>query len=162
MPRDKRRHKGNRYALLGIVPILLVVIAAGAYALWSNRDSVPTARSVRPVGRLVVVASGTVPSTPKLAERNCLRSPDCRNGAGGTELVQFVKGTVPLSVQSGRVLTDESCSPDQYGISHCLNEVELANGTTLVVRHNHNMMNDPCLSPGEQIRVEPLKLFLQS
>lgn len=161
MPRDKKRRKGNRYWLLGITFILLVVIA-GAYALWTSRNSVPAAKAVRPVGRLIVVASRTVPSTPKVAELNCLRSPDCRNGAGGTELVQLVEGTVPLSVQSGRVLTDESCSPDQYGISHCLNEVELANGTTLVVRHNHNMMNDPCLSPGEQIRVEPLKLFLQS
>ena len=160
MPSDKRNRKGNRLPL-GIALILLVVIA-GAYALGIGRNSVPTAKTVRPVGRLVVVASGTLPSDPKVAERNCLRSPDCRNGAGGTVLVQLVKGKVPLSVQSGRVLTDESCTPDKYGISHCLNKVEFANGETLVVRHNHNMMNDPCLSPGERIRVEPLMLFLQS
>lgn len=161
MPRDKKRRKGNRYPLLGIALILLVVVA-GVYALVLDRNSGSALKTVSPAGRLVVVANGTVPLAPKVADLNCLRFPDCRNGAGGTELVQLVKGTVALEVQSGRVLTDESCTPDKYGISHCLNKIELANGMTLVVRHNHNMMNDPCLSPGERIRVEPLKMFLQS
>lgn len=161
MLRDKRRKAGNRHPPFGIALAVLVVIA-GSYALEIGRKSASTAETVRTVGRLVVVVGSTLPSVPKVAERNCLRSPDCHNGTGGTVLVQLVQGAVPASVQPGRVLTDQSCTPDKYGISHCLNQVELADGKMLVVRHNHSMMTDPCLRPGEQVRVEPLKLFVQT
>ena len=54
-----------------------------------------------------------------------------------------------------RVLTDTNCQADAQGISHCLNELGLAGGRTVLVRHDHNMSVVPCLTPGTFIRIVP-------
>lgn len=64
-----------------------------------------------------------------------------------------LKGSVPKGTVAATVMTDEECAPDAEGVSHCINRLRLAGGRVLVVRHPHRMMDVPCLSPGEHIRV---------
>ncbi len=47
------------------------------------------------------------------------------------------------------------CTPDRYGISHCHNEIRLADGTVILVQEDHNMQYSPCLAPSEPLLVEP-------
>jgi hypothetical protein len=51
------------------------------------------------------------------------------------------------------VVSDINCAPDAQGVSHCENQLRMTDGTMLTVRHNHRMMDTPCLSPGEHILV---------
>lgn len=64
-------------------------------------------------------------------------------------------GPVPSRPSAATVVTDEDCSPDGEGVSHCLNQIRLVGGQTLTVRHPHRMMEVPCLSPGERVIVRP-------
>ncbi len=66
-----------------------------------------------------------------------------------------VEGVPPSAVTVATVLTDEDCAPDAQGISHCLNELRLPDGTVLTVRHPHDMSKVPCLTPGEQVELRP-------
>jgi hypothetical protein len=66
-----------------------------------------------------------------------------------------VGGSIPASPTMAMVRTDEDCAPDEQGISRCLNELRLADGRRLVLRHAHSMARVPCMSPGERIRVIP-------
>jgi hypothetical protein len=61
------------------------------------------------------------------------------------------EGQLPNGPVMATVLTDEDCAPDSQGISHCRNEVQLASGQIVVLRHPHNMQVVPCLAPGEEI-----------
>ena len=109
--------------------------------------------------RTVYVARSTraLPSTSFVSTRDCLRRPQtCVNGVGGLELVYLVKGTLPSKTTTATVLTDTNCAPDGNGISHCLNVLQLATGPRVTVRHDHSMMNDPCLSPRERVHVRVL------
>lgn len=72
----------------------------------------------------------------------------------GTVLnAELLDGRVPARTEVATVLTDEDCNPDAEGISHCLNKLRLPDGSVLSVRHPHDMMLVPCLSPGEQVEV---------
>ncbi len=54
--------------------------------------------------------------------------------------------------------TFENCTPDQNGVSHCLNELDF--GTTkVVVQHHHTMARTSCLTPGEVVYVETLAQY---
>jgi hypothetical protein len=64
-----------------------------------------------------------------------------------------LKGAIPKGAVAATVVSDEECAPDAEGVSHCINRLRLAGGRVLVVRHPHRMMEVPCLSPGEHIRV---------
>ena len=68
--------------------------------------------------------------------------------------VRLIRGTVSHRMRA-TVLTDTRCQPDSMGISHCLNKMRLANGSTVTVVHNHRMMNMPCLDPGEHVILTP-------
>ena len=96
---------------------------------------VPGLEDVRTL--LVSASGGEVVSTP-----------------GGPVRASLEKGDMGTGPTMGTVLTDEDCAPDAQGISHCLNELELADGTSLTVRHNHRMSEVPCLTPGEQVMVK--------
>jgi hypothetical protein len=61
------------------------------------------------------------------------------------------EGQLPAGTVEAMVLTDENCAPDPQGISHCRNEVQLASGQTVVLRHSHDMQLVPCLAPGEEV-----------
>lgn len=65
-----------------------------------------------------------------------------------------VEGAMPSRTSLATVLTDEDCSPDAAGVSHCRNKIRLSTGRTLTVRHPHRMAEVPCMVPGERIRVE--------
>jgi hypothetical protein len=110
--------------------------------------------------RTVYVARSVraLPDTQFVRARDCIGRPrTCVNGVRGLELVFLVRGKMPGHSTTATVLTDRNCAPDAYGISHCLNALRLAGGRRIVVRHDHSMMNDPCLAPGEQVRVRRLR-----
>ena len=133
---------------------IAVLALAAALALTLLR---PGGHGAAPAeGRTVLVAAGgaTLPTTSFYALRDCLGNPTtCVNGAEGLVLTYAVAGSPPVGRQPATVLTDSNCEPDRYGVSHCLNRLRLASGRELTVRHDHNMGNDPCVSPGEKVVV---------
>jgi hypothetical protein len=118
-----------------------------------------TLQATSPLRTVYVATSArSLPNTQFVSTRDCLRRPRaCVNGVGGLELVYLVKGTLPSKVTTATVLTDTDCSPDGNGISHCLNVLRLGSGRHITIRHDHSMMNDPCLTPGEHVRVRVLR-----
>jgi len=50
--------------------------------------------------------------------------------------------------------------PDQEGVSHCLNQLEIGS-TTVMVRHHHKMSQVPCLTPGETVNILSLAQYKQ-
>ena len=111
-----------------------------------------------PLRTLYVAGSArSVPQSPFVRARDCVRRPrSCVNGMRGLELVYLIKGGMPARATTGTVLTDTDCAADRNGISHCSNIVRLASGRRITVRHDHSMMNDPCLRPGERVQVKRL------
>jgi hypothetical protein len=79
------------------------------------------------------------------------------NGIGGLELVYLTKGRMPARATTATVVTDTNCAADRNGISHCTNILRLASRRPITVRHDHSMMNDPCLTPGERVRIKFLR-----
>lgn len=65
------------------------------------------------------------------------------------------EGTMPPEATMAEVLTDTDCAPDQQMVSRCRNELRLADGRTVVLRHPHVMSSVPCLAPGEQVLLVP-------
>jgi hypothetical protein len=53
------------------------------------------------------------------------------------------------------VLTDTECAPDAQMVSRCRNEMRLADGRRIVVRHPHDMGRVPCLAPRERVLLVP-------
>ena len=105
----------------------------------------------------VVKPSQALPQTTFVRARDCLARPrSCVNGIGGRELVYLIRGYIPAHTTTGSVVTDTDCASDRNGISHCKNIVALASGRRITVRHDHSMMNDPCLTPGEHVLIRPL------
>src|SRR6266545_4578857 len=133
------------FAVVIVVPVLGFAVA-NAYAAGSAMRTV------------LVVPHGAKHAPRSVGTRDCLAYPrTCVNGAGGVELAYAVTGTAPARTQVARVLTDTNCQADGNGISHCLNKLRLASGRTITVRHDHLMMNDPCLAPGERVLVRALR-----
>ena len=62
-------------------------------------------------------------------------------------------GTPPAVATTGPLLTDTNCMPDQPDISHCHNALWLTDGSTITVRHDHDIRRHPCFTPGETVRV---------
>lgn len=100
----------------------------------------------------------TLPQTPFVRARDCLRRPrSCVNGIGGRELVYLTRGRAPANATTATVITDTNCAADRNGISHCTNILRLASARRITVRHDHSMMNDACLNPGERVRIKLLR-----
>ena len=66
--------------------------------------------------------------------------------------VKLVAGELPTSASKAIVRSDSNCQPDEQGVSHCLNELEIG-AAKVVVRHHHKMSEVPCLTPGETVFV---------
>lgn len=64
---------------------------------------------------------------------------------------------MPARATTAAVLSDTNCAADRNGISHCSNILRLGSGRRITVRHDHSMMNDTCLTPGEHVRVRSLR-----
>ena len=77
------------------------------------------------------------------------------NGAGGRYIVRVTEGSVSGS-HVATVLTDENCTPDRMGLSHCRNAVRLDDGSQLTIQNNHQMSRHRCLESGEKVRVTEL------
>ena len=67
------------------------------------------------------------------------------------------RGVMPAAPTTAEVLSDTDCAPDSAMISRCRNEVRLPDGSTMVLRHPHDMRHIPCLAPGEQVLLVPTK-----
>lgn len=128
---------------------LSAVVALASLLVIGSATAAP-----RPMKTVLVVPQGKRYAPRHVGTRDCLAYPrSCVNGVGGIEVAYAVTGKVPRRAQLGLVITDANCQPDAYGVSHCLNKIRLAHGRVLTVRHDHSMMNDPCLTPGERVVV---------
>ena len=70
--------------------------------------------------------------------------------------VQLETGVIPPDVSLLTVLTDEDCTPDEQGVSHCLNRVEYPTASGVeyaALRHHHKMAEEPCLTPGQTLEI---------
>ena len=93
--------------------------------------------------------------TSAVAAGGTLRVDRPAKGAGAkVTTIVLLRGTVTHRMRAV-VLTDTRCTPDAHGVSHCLNRMRLADGTVVTARHDHMMMNMPCLSPGEHVVLTP-------
>ncbi len=80
------------------------------------------------------------------------------NGKGGEHVLQIANGTAPLPGVRliGTVTTDTDCDPDAQGLNHCRNNIDLGNGRSIEVIHNHAMHRFPCLEPGQRLSITRL------
>ncbi len=80
------------------------------------------------------------------------------NGKGGQHVLQVANGAAPLpGVRlTGIVTTDTDCDPDAQGLNHCHNNIDLGNGRSIEVIHNHAMHRFPCLEPGQKLSITRL------
>lgn len=74
------------------------------------------------------------------------------NGKNGVMYSKLLNGSLEES-QQATVLTDESCQMDNNGITHCFNNIRLANGEEIRVNTLHVMNEVPCLKPEEKVNV---------
>lgn len=70
----------------------------------------------------------------------------------GPLMTTLVRGQIPAGARQALVRTDENCAPDEQGVSHCLNELEIG-AVRVVVQHHHKMSTTPCLTPGETVNL---------
>lgn len=131
-----------------MIGILGVVLVAGSVTLPS--EAVAT---ITPLRTVMVVDPQHVPALPIVQSRLCGTTARCDNGRDGIAVVMLLSGKPPPTPTVAKVLTDTSCDPDRRGISHCLNILQLRGGGVLTVRHDHDMMAYPCLTPGEFVQV---------
>ena len=77
------------------------------------------------------------------------------NGKGGQYVLQIAEGNAPpAGVRvTGTVTTDTDCDPDAQGLNHCHDDIDLGNGRSIAVIHNHAMHRYPCLAPGQQLSI---------
>ncbi len=80
------------------------------------------------------------------------------NGKGGQHVLQIAEGNAPpINVRvAGTVTSDTDCDPDAQGLSHCHNNIDLGNGRSITVIHNHAMQRHPCLAPGQRLSIAGL------
>jgi hypothetical protein len=138
---------------------LFAGLAATVLSLAASASAPALTQAAAPP-RTVYIAKDvrSLPQTPFVRSRDCVRHPrSCVNGSRGLELVYLLRGRMPSDRTTATVRTDTDCAADRYGISHCRNILRLASGRTITVRHDHSMMNDPCLSPGERVRIRLLR-----
>lgn len=138
----------SRRAATGLIATLILVLAALAAGVFVlGRGGSPTAKryvaehpvSVPESARTVLVTR-TMPSPSAHARRLS---------------AVLEAGTMPAAPVRGEVLTDTDCTPDAEMVSRCRNEVRLGDGSTVVLRHPHDMRTIPCLAPGEPVSLVP-------
>jgi hypothetical protein len=136
---------------LAVVSLASLLGIGAATTARSTNAAMTRASAIRTV---LVVPLGAKHAPRAVGRRDCVAYPSgCVNGIAGLEVAYAVSGKPPTGIETGKVLTDTNCQADSYGISHCLNRIRLASGRVITVRHDHSMMNDPCLTPGELVRV---------
>ena len=133
--KSQRRHIG--WLLLG------ALVAAGLGSLVTAL--------VLPSGQQTASAQPAIPPGVSLASW-------FDNGKGGQHVLQIAQGAAPLPGVRliGTVTTDTDCDPDAQGLNHCHNNIDLGNGRSIEVIHNHAMHNYPCLEPGQKLSITRL------
>lgn len=133
---------GGILATVGVVLVVFVVSSGGPRAVSPVQESPPVSAHPQPSGadgmRTLSVSSDQMPTPSQPGEALHARR---------------ISGEIPTSEIVGTVVSDENCEPDENGVSHCLNRIELPGKRMLVVRHPHDMTVVPCLYPGERIIV---------
>lgn len=132
---------------------IAVAIVLAALVFGGGSETTGHPQALAPPTRTVVVSFGKETFSRALVARDCGPRPGCANGQARLSLVRFVGGDRPPARGLAKVLTDTSCDPDAYGVSHCLNTLQLPDGRSLVVRHSHDMHMFPCLAPGDTVRL---------
>jgi hypothetical protein len=134
---------------LAALAVALVAAAAALTLLDRNPAAAPPAApafvSEHPVAvpeELRTVAVSTAMPMPSAAQRRLS--------------AMLEEGAMPARPMMATVVTDTDCVPDEEMISRCRNEMLLEDGSTIVLRHPHDMTDVPCLAPGEQVRLLPL------
>jgi hypothetical protein len=150
--RPKRRSRG---LLIGAVGATLVALVAAALFAGST--------ATRPDPVIPAVAEHFVSPGSNVALRTVvIAGPDERlpfmSETGGLLMANLERGQIPAEAAQATVLTDANCQPDQEGVSHCLNELDLGTAR-VVVRHHHKMSEVPCLTPGEEVNLLPLTQY---
>jgi hypothetical protein len=133
--------------------LLLFAAALAAIASLTAFAAAP-ARGTAKLRTVLVVPQGNRTAPARVGIRDCIAFPrTCVNGIGRLEVAYAVKGVAPRRLTTGTILTDRWCQADRYGVSHCSNDIRLASGRVISVRHDHAMANDPCLVRGERVLV---------
>ncbi len=101
----------------------------------------------------VAAVALAVPATAATGKTLRVDRPEKGQGARVTH-VHLISGVVMHRMRA-LVLTDSRCAADARGVSHCLNRLKLADGSRVLVQHDHRMMDMPCLSPGEHVTLTP-------
>lgn len=127
-----------------LIAVLLVLLVLTGSALVLERASRSDGVAVDPHG----VA---LPAQRQVQLSFAMPSPSNFDGLHA----KLVGGTMPSATVQATVLSDEECEPDARGVSHCLNRLQLADGSEIQVRHPHDMTVVPCLAPGEHVTLEP-------
>lgn len=152
-------HKRHAPAPTALIVILIGILAAALIALAtqgrpSSSQSTPhfvnvpaaTDRMQSPLRTVVVAGSGE--RLPHMSETE------------GLLMTSLVTGQLPNGAMRATVRSDSNCQPDQEGVSHCLNQLEIGS-TTVMVRHHHTMSEVPCLTPGETVNILSLAQYKQ-
>jgi len=128
----------SRPSYIGLL-IALVILIIGASAVMFLASNQGHGQSV----------TTSEPAIPRGAP---MQSWD-ENGHDGKYLLRIIEGDPPMSATavSGVVETDTDCKADAYGLSHCHNEIGLADGTHITVIDTHLMSRYRCLKPGESV-----------
>lgn len=132
----KRRTFVVFYAVLALAIVLLTVAFVDGKRGDEAADAPPTAQLAAPGLRV------------RITDR-----PQVSRGQDPV-LLQLESGTILPDATNIMVLTDESCTPDPEGISHCLNRIQYESAAGVgqaALRHHHPMAEEPCLTPGEQL-----------
>lgn len=80
-----------------------------------------------------------------------------KNGINNVFVIQFVKGQLTEST-TATILTDEGCNADANSLTHCYNNIKLADGTIIRGLTIHDMMGGvACFNPGTKVVVTPYK-----
>lgn len=150
--RPKRRSRGLLIGAAGAGLAVLVAVALFASSTATRPEpAIPAVAEhfVAPgsnVALRTVVIAGPGESLPFMSE------------TGGLLMANLERGHLPAEAAQATVLTDANCQPDQDGVSHCLNELDLGTAK-VVVRHHHKMSEVPCLTPGEKVNLLPLAQY---
>jgi hypothetical protein len=149
------RGEDNRPRRLGgpALKWTLAAVLAGALIVALGLAERPATHAAP--GATTSAAPGAAPTEPPTGLRlvRLTTAPDAVSTA--TRIVAvLLSGPMPHGTVQATVMTDENCDPDAQGYSHCRNDVRLADGSVLHLRHNHRMGMVECLIPGEKVLVK--------
>ena len=137
-------------ALIAVAIVILGIASAGA------RRSPAVAPTASHFVDLPQASAAPARRTLVVADRG--EALPFMSGASGLLMASLERGKLPNQPVRATVQSDANCQPDQDGVSHCLNELDIG-GNTVVVRHHHKMSEVPCLTPGEVVDVLALKQY---